>query len=471
LIAGVPAKPPGPSLPGNSGCCHDFTLDADGVIQRFATYDPSVDSLLPSAAGSVADVSAALVPRTAEVAADIYGLIVREIPQLRGDQRVLALLEASVGENVATVLHILQHDIDLEKVHAPAAEEYARRLAQRGVPIAALLRAYRIGSARLQDWCLQELAHRTDNASIVSAAGLHIAGILAAYIDRVSEEVVSAYESAKENWLRNRSVARAARVRALLRGERVDVDSSEAILGYRLRQNHVGVVAWIAGGAAGSDALGRLERATAEAATEAYCDGRPMFVPQDETSAWAWLPLGVGQSFAAGAVSAGTAGADAKIRFAFGAPAPGVSGFRRTHRQALSAHAIALAARPSGQLVTSFAEVAPVALMAGSIELLQAWVIETLGALADDDDQNGRLRATLGVFLQENGSYKATAERLTLHKNTVQYRGRKAEESLGRPVGEDRLNVELALLASQWLGTAVLRPGREPRTQPRPDGS
>ncbi len=44
-----------------------------------------------------------------------------------------------------------------------------------------------------------------------------------------------------------------------------------------------------------------------------------------------------------------------------------------------------------------------------------------------------------------------------LHKNTVQYRVRKAEESLGHPVGEDRLNVELALLASQWLGSTVLR--------------
>ena len=52
---------------------------------------------------------------------------------------------------------------------------------------------------------------------------------------------------------------------------------------------------------------------------------------------------------------------------------------------------------------------------------------------------------------------EATAERLTLHKNSVQYRVRKAEESLGRPIGEDRLSVELALLASQWLGAAVLR--------------
>ena len=71
--------------------------------------------------------------------------------------------------------------------------------------------------------------------------------------------------------------------------------------------------------------------------------------------------------------------------------------------------------------------------MSGSIELLKDWVIETLGPLADDDDHNARLRDTLRVFLQENGSYKATAERLTLHKNTVQYRVRKAEESLGVP--------------------------------------
>ena len=79
---------------------------------------------------SASDVSSSLTSRLAEVSADIYGLIVREIPQLRGDKRVLTLLEASVEENVATVLHIIQHGIELENVHAPAAaEEYDRRLA------------------------------------------------------------------------------------------------------------------------------------------------------------------------------------------------------------------------------------------------------------------------------------------------------------------------------------------------------
>jgi len=35
---------------------------------------------------------------------------------------------------------------------------------------------------------------------------------------------------------------------------------------------------------------------------------------------------------------------------------------------------------------------------------------------------------------------------------------RKAEESMRRPVAQDRLRTELALLATHWLGPAVLRP-------------
>jgi DNA-binding PucR family transcriptional regulator len=91
-------------------------------------------------------------------------------------------------------------------------------------------------------------------------------------------------------------------------------------------------------------------------------------------------------------------------------------------------------------------------------------VLATLGGLATDDEHHARLRDTLLVFLQAGGSYKTTAERLMLHKNTVQYRVRKAEESLGRPVGEKPHDVELALRAAHWLGPSVLQPGREAST-------
>src|SRR6202008_4724978 len=137
-----------------------------------------VDRSSPSVAHIASAVASTLTPRSAELSAEIYGLIVREIPSLSGDHRILTLLEASVDENVTTMLHVLQHGIDLENVRAPAAaEEYARRLAQRGVPIAALLRAYRIGSTRYQDRCLEELGRSTDDASLISTAALRIADV------------------------------------------------------------------------------------------------------------------------------------------------------------------------------------------------------------------------------------------------------------------------------------------------------
>jgi hypothetical protein len=240
-------------------------------------------------------------------------------------------------------------------------------------------------------------------------------------------------------------------------GERVDVGASETILGYRLRQHHVGVVCWAGDAEIGGGTLAQLELAVAELARTMGCKGQPMFLPQDEFSAWAWLPLGARKTFATPAPPPRSQRAPTRIRFAIGAAGSGLAGFRRTHQQALGAYAVAVAGGPSAQSVTGFDDVAPLALMSGSTDLLRAWVIEVLGSLADDDDNNATLRGTLRVFLQENGSFKATAERLTLHKNTVQYRVRKARESLGHPTGENRLHVELALLASQWLGAAVLR--------------
>ncbi len=151
------------------------------------------------------------------------------------------------------------------------------------------------------------------------------------------------------------------------------------------------------------------------------------------------------------------AGVDGDLSFAFGDAAKGITGFRLTHRQAIAAQAVALAAGSPPRTV-AFSEVAPVAMMLGSADLLRAWVLSTLAGLAADDEHHARLRETLLAFLRSGGSYKTTAERLMLHKNTVQYRVRKAEESLGRSVGENR-DVELALRASHWLGSSVLRSG------------
>jgi hypothetical protein len=416
-----------------------------------------VDTDRPAIAGLVADVAAAVSGQVAAVSDDVYAVIVREIPQLRDDKPVQALLSSSVFSNVDTCLQIMRHQIELADVRAPAAAvEYARRQAQRGTPLTALLRAYRLGHTCFLDWMFRELARQVDDARLLTAVTLSMSEIVAGYVDQTSEEIVAAYTQERENWLRNRSTVRRARIRDLLSAARVDVRAVESALGYRLRQYHVGVVCWAGGVLAGVDNITRLERAVSHVAGKAACSAEPVFLPRDEASAWAWLPLGIRDTFEAPA--AGTAGLDGDLRFAFGAAAKGTAGFRLTHRQALAAQEVALAAGSAAPRTVAFGEVAPVAMMLGSAELLRGWVLSTLGGLATDDEPHTRLRETLLVFLRTGGSYKATAERLTLHKNTVQYRIRKAEESLGRPVAGNRHDVELALQVGHWLGPAVLQP-------------
>jgi hypothetical protein len=56
-------------------------------------------------------------------------------------------------------------------------------------------------------------------------------------------------------------------------------------------------------------------------------------------------------------------------------------------------------------------------------------------------------------------TWRLTVSSVTTSSSAI----RKAEETLGHPVDENRLHVELALLASQWLGATVLRQPGGPR--------
>jgi DNA-binding PucR family transcriptional regulator len=410
----------------------------------------------------MASVAAAVSRRAATVSENVYEVTRREIPELHDDQTVLALFASSIDSNITTCLQIMQHQIDLSDVHAPAAAvEEARRRAQRGTALTALLRAYRLGHTVFLEWSFQELARQSQDARMVTSVTMEISAIVAGYVDQTSEEIVASYARERENWLRNRSAVRTARVRELLSGQRVDVDAAEAALGYRLRQHHLGVVCWSADEHGSADTITRLERAIGHVAARTASGADPVFLPRDESSAWAWLPLGITDRFDADAARA--ADLDGDLHVAFGDVVKGVDGFRLTHRQAIAAQAVALAGGSPPRVVT-YAEVAPVAMMLGSPDLLRDWVRSTLGGLAADDEHHARLRHTLLVFLDTGGSYKATAERLVLHKNTVQYRINKATESLGRPVGDSRHDVELALRASRWLGSSVLKPAAAPES-------
>jgi DNA-binding PucR family transcriptional regulator len=244
----------------------------------------------------------------------------------------------------------------------------------------------------------------------------------------------------------------------VLAGDNVDITAAETALGYRLLQRHLGVVLWVDSSAAAvDDPLERLGRVASALATAVGSPRAPLFVPCDETSAWAWLAIRSGAVFSGDEPQAVMGQRELPVSMALGEPASGVEGFRRTHQQALRAQSVALAAGPHHVPVTYFIDVAPVAMMCADIESAREWVRETLGALAIDSERNTRLRETARVFLQAGGSYTSTADQLFLHRNTAQYRVQKAEELRGRPLRQGRLDVELALLACHWLGNAVLQ--------------
>ncbi|MDT7729887.1 MAG: hypothetical protein QOK45_140, partial [Mycobacterium sp.] len=142
----------------------------------------------------VAEFAMQMNDRVVELSSFIRAALEDEIPELRGDARTIELLGASVEGNVDTLLHALRHDIAVERVEAPtAALEYARRLAQHGVPVNALVRAYRLGQRQLNDLVFQALREADISAATRLAALETITTTLFEYIDWISQQVVAVY--------------------------------------------------------------------------------------------------------------------------------------------------------------------------------------------------------------------------------------------------------------------------------------
>ncbi|WP_236796901.1 CdaR family transcriptional regulator [Amycolatopsis sp. GM8] len=409
-------------------------------------------------AAQVARVADGLSERVSELTVEMVELYARELPHLvNDDESVVSLLSASLFQNLDTAFRIFQHGIDPARVEAPAAAmEYARRLAQRGTPVIDLIRAYYLGQTAILNHALEEGTRRIDDPKLLGAMmGKALTGAFA-FIDRVTQQVVSAYQEERDRWLLNRNAVRAARVRELLDGDTLEIDTLEAALGYRLRGTHLAMIVWHAVEPQQGNALGSLQSVTAALGEDLPTTGAPLLVPADERCAWVWFPLEKPTLPEEEQVQRVLTKAEPTVRLVFGDPGDGIEGFRRSHRQAGRVHALSTAAGEQCERALTFHDVGAIALMTSDLHATRSWVTDTLGALATDDEQHERLRETLLVFLSTGSSYTAAAAKLTMHKNSVQYRVRKAEETLGRAVTDNRLDVELALRLCQRLGSAVL---------------
>ena len=410
----------------------------------------------------VAGVAVRLYERLAELSSALGRFLEDQIPELRGDAALMELLGTSVEANVHTVLHALRHDIVVERVEAPtAALEYARRLAQHGVPVNALVRAYRLGQRQMNEVFFAELRAIDIPDSVRVAVLEAITGTLFEYIDWMSQQVVAVYEDERERWLENQNSLRALRVREVLTANKsIDVDAATTSIRYPLRWHHLGLVMWYPDEGAEGDQLDRLQRYLREVGEFAGAAGSPLFAAADRSCGWGWLPYRGAMAEAAANVRKFTLARPGSPSVAIGSMASGVEGFRQSHREAKTARSVALIAKRPQPTVIAATDpgMSVMARLGGDVAGTRDWVAAVLGGLAADNENDARLRETLRLFLGCGSSYKVAAEELNLHFNSVKYRVGRAIARRGRDIGSDRLDVELALLACHWYGAAVLQP-------------
>lgn len=410
-------------------------------------------------ASSAAAVIANVGERLGELAHSVQQMLVTEIAELGDDAQLMDLLHDSVEGNIDTVFSAIRHGIPIERVEPPtAALEQARRLAQRGVSVNALVRAYRLGHKAVLNVVRDEV--RASN--LESQLSLDVFGDISettfGYIDWITQQVLSTYQGERDRWTENRNSMRALRVRDVLSGDETDVDAMTTAIRYPLRRIHLSMMVWCNETADG-DELALMERFVRQLAQSIGARESSLFIPVDRLTGSAWIPLA--PAAASTAVARVRAFADARTDaplIAIGNPLPGVKGFRRSHVQAQGARAVAIASGSNARQVTAASDsgLSVAALLGDNVDAASSWIGEVLGPLAAPTESDERLRETLRVFLRAGSSFKAAAEELHLHVNSVKYRIRRAIERRGRPITDDRIDVEVALLLCHWFGGAVL---------------
>lgn len=334
-------------------------------------------------------------------------------------------VRASCLANIDAGLGALRADRELPERIPGEARDLALLTARLGVPLAALLRSYRVGHAMMWEAWFDAVEGSGAPEDERRAATAEASAFLFAYVDRLAGFLTDEYTAERDRYLRSHEQRRTQLVRDVLDG--ADPDPAEAVgaLGYDLRLHHLGLVA------SGRDA----EAALRALAAEVDAPHRLVLALAGDT-AWAWL----GRTRAFEALGELPTEGDAVV--SAGDPAPGTEGFRRSHAQAREAHAVALRLRPGS--VVRYDEVALEALVVGSPQA-RAFAERELRGIDGPDARSRRLRETLRAYFAAGQNASAAAAMLGVHEHTVAYRLRTIEERIGRPVSSRRAELETAL--------------------------
>jgi DNA-binding PucR family transcriptional regulator len=372
-----------------------------------------------------------------------------ELPEIAGSPGLAEALRASVGLTAELFVATLDSGLPLSEAEPPPATiAYTRDLAQLGVPVLTLLRAYRVAHVTIWRWFTErartQFPEPTEMASVIE----QFTAASFAFTDAITDRISAEYQAERERWVRSAAAVRSELIGDLLAGSSVDPRAASAALRYELARHHVAFVVWRGSPELATGADAGLETVAAEIAGAVGIE-RPLLSPVGHGMLAAWLgmpgPLAP-EALARVRVPDG-------VSLAIGSSGADVAGFRRSHQQAVRAREVALQCGRTG--VTHYREIALLAIATTDLERAREFVEAELGALASFDAGTRRLAGTLRVYLEELGSPRRAGHRLGIHENTVANRIRAAEELLGAPC--DRRVPEL-LLALELLDVVKPHP-------------
>lgn len=416
----------------------------DIILRKLWTNSHESKLEISAIEARVADISVALSGYVDEICNSIEDYVRKNSGnELHNDPSMVGIRQAAARGSVESVLHILRLGLSPREIDPPpTALEYARRLAQRGLPISNM-RGYGIGPAVFLEWAFAIILQDPDARDL--AASQKISLMVCQYVEEMYSKIVESYQFERELWLTNTHSGKIAVVRDLLnRKEYLSNEQRgefESVLGYRFGETSIGLVAWrhdVKDDVPQSNKLELFASELSSIVSARNC----LVVPWDMGTVWIWLSGRELSPPSLDVIAVAAKRSGVSVRAASGLPGRGVDGFRDTHDQALQAQEVALAAEGGAPLLTLYGEVGALALLRSDSERSSHWVRQVLGRLAEPTKSGTVLRETLRVFLNTGGSYTETAARLHIHPNTVKYRVSRAREQLGSRLETERLDIE-----------------------------
>lgn len=382
------------------------------------------------------ELGRALMADLDQLTEDLVDTILREDPSYGPGRLTPGDLRHSCRTNLEHVLGTLvgDHDPADADTLAPPRATGSRR-AEQGVPLGAVLHAYRLGFRTIWEAMVARARGSRDGVEALVDAASEVWDV----VDVFSTAVADAYRTTELALARRGDRQREALLDALLDGRgRERTTASDAAASLDLPEHGRYAVVVLEGTEHGMPARSALGVAGLRSAWRSRADDEVGLVlltaeqrPRDVRDALRALPG------ARGGVS------------------PAVIGLAEAddgHRAALTA---LRAVTRHEQAVVELDERLPAALLVTAPDLSARLVQRALGGvLALAEDEQGLLLDTLRTWLATGGAAGQTASRLYCHRNTVLNRMRRLEALTGRSAErvDDLVEWSLALLALDVLG-------------------